>query len=174
MHCSIIFHVFGSPQLYFAQFILGCSKCWKEFPRAAFGEKPDYSGFNEESYRPRYGIAHKLRAQEIENSRTLTEKRNKEKVYGVRYSELFRLCYYDPIAMHVIDPMHNLLLGTAKHIFKVWIIKGFLDPKKDLSKFNKLQKMVNVPYNHGRIPNNVLKVYKSMKADEPFTCACDD
>jgi len=51
-------------------------------------------------------------------------------------------------------------------MFKLWIAKGYLDVKKDASKFLKLQKMVNVPYDHGRIPNNVLKVYKSMKADE--------
>ena len=68
--------------------------------------------------------------------------------------------------MHVIDPMHNLLLGTAKHIFKVWIEKGFLDCKKDILKFSKLQKLINIPHNYGRISKNVLKVYKSMKADE--------
>ena len=93
--------------------ILGCSKCWKEFPRESFGEKPDYSGFDYDNYRPRYGSAHKLRAKEINKSRTKTELRENESKYGVRYSELFRLEYFDPIRMHVIDPMHNLLLGLS-------------------------------------------------------------
>ena len=30
---------------------------------------------------------------------------------GVRYTELSRLPYFDPIRMTVIDPMHNILLG---------------------------------------------------------------
>ncbi|EJF61882.1 hypothetical protein DICSQDRAFT_59914, partial [Dichomitus squalens LYAD-421 SS1] len=34
------------------------------------------------------------------------------KLHGSRWSELMRLPYYDCVAMTVIDPMHNLLLGT--------------------------------------------------------------
>ena len=30
---------------------------------------------------------------------------------GVRYTELSRLPYFDPVSMHLIDPMHNLMLG---------------------------------------------------------------
>lgn len=30
---------------------------------------------------------------------------------GIRYFELSRLPYYDPIRMGIIDPMHNILLG---------------------------------------------------------------
>ncbi len=32
----------------------------------------------------------------------------------------FKLPYVDPVAMCVIDPMHNLLLGTAKHMVRIW------------------------------------------------------
>lgn len=28
--------------------------------------------------------------------------------------------YYDPIRFAVIDPMHNLYLGTAKHVLSIW------------------------------------------------------
>ena len=34
------------------------------------------------------------------------------KTYGVRYTELNRLPYFDAIRMTVVDPMHNILLGT--------------------------------------------------------------
>ena len=37
---------------------------------------------------------------------------------GVRWSELLRLSYFDPIRFITIDPMHCLFLGIAK-----WIIK---------------------------------------------------
>ena len=47
---------------------------------------------------------------------------------GVRFSELFRLPDNDPIQMHVVDPIHNLLLGIAKHTFNVWLETGVLSP----------------------------------------------
>ena len=30
---------------------------------------------------------------------------------------MFLLLYYDPIRMHIVDPMHNLMLGIAKYAF---------------------------------------------------------
>lgn len=37
---------------------------------------------------------------------------------GVRFSELWRLCYWDPTRQLVVDPMHNLLLGVAQDHFR--------------------------------------------------------
>lgn len=60
------------------------------------------------------------------NAATATERKEIVKETGARYSELHRLPYYDPIRMHTIDPMHNLYLGTAKHVFVTWINIGVL------------------------------------------------
>ena len=50
-----------------------------------------------------------------------SEKSQLQKQWGIRYSELLRLGPYFNIARnHVIDPMHNLLLGTAKNMMAVW------------------------------------------------------
>ena len=38
----------------------------------------------------------------------------------MKYSVLFELPYIDPTRMIIKDPMHNLLLGTAKHMLNVW------------------------------------------------------
>ena len=35
------------------------------------------------------------------------------------------LPFYDPVIFTAIDTMHNLLLGTAKHAFDVWVQSGF-------------------------------------------------
>ena len=43
-----------------------------------------------------------------------------ERNYGIRYSVLDNLPYFDASRMTVIDPMHNLLLGTAKYMLNVW------------------------------------------------------
>ena len=53
--------------------------------------------------------------------------------YGVYYSSLLQLEYFDAVRFTAIDPMHNLFLGTAKHQFKLWVKNNFLT-KKDRSK----------------------------------------
>ena len=126
--------------------LLGCSKCWKRFPRIEFGAKPDYSGFDL-------------------HSPTKTERVEKESKYGIRFSEFHRLPYFDPIKMHAVDPMHNLFLGAAKHIFTIWVGTNVLDASK-LTIHDERQKLLNVPSTLGRVPNGVSKVYKTMKADE--------
>ena len=37
--------------------------------------------------------------------------------------------YFDAVKFTAIDPMHNLFLGTAKHVFKLWIKKNLLTKK---------------------------------------------
>ncbi|EXX62874.1 hypothetical protein RirG_157680 [Rhizophagus irregularis DAOM 197198w] len=47
-----------------------------------------------------------------------TSRKRFVKQTGVRWSELLRLPYFDPIRFTIIDPMHCLFLGIAK-----WIVK---------------------------------------------------
>ena len=68
--------------------------------------------------------------------------------------------------MHVVDPMHNLLLGTSKHIFSIWIKKEVINEKKDVDQLSRLQRLVNVPAEYGRLPHNIIKARKRMKAEE--------
>ena len=49
--------------------------------------------------------------------------------YGVYYSSLLQLEYFDAVRFTAIDIMHNLFLGTAKNVFKLWIKKNFLSKK---------------------------------------------
>ncbi|EXX65952.1 hypothetical protein RirG_128400 [Rhizophagus irregularis DAOM 197198w] len=74
---------------------------------------------------------------------------------GVRWSELLRLPYFDPIRFTIIDPMHCLFLGIAKWIVKrIWVDQGILTS----SMLNEVQKQMNrfqVPVNLGRIPGKI-------------------
>jgi len=46
---------------------------------------------------------------------------------GVRWSELLRLPYFNPIRHLVVDPMHNLFLGLVKWIvMDIWLEEGKL------------------------------------------------
>ncbi len=79
---------------------LACYKCLKEF------NQHDYSGFSRDQWKLR------TNEDEILKENTKTSIQQMESKYGVRYSIL---PYFDPIKFTVIDPMHNLFLGTGKH-----------------------------------------------------------
>ena len=103
---------------------MGCSKCKKYFPSIEGEKKLDYSGFERNEWTPRTNAAHRSDVKTLEECQTKTELANKESQLGCRYSSLLDLPYFDPPTMLVIDPMHNLFLGLAKHftkkIFSQW------------------------------------------------------
>jgi len=74
---------------------------------------------------------------------------------GVRWTELLRLSYFDPIRFTTVDPMHCLFLGIAKWIVKrIWIDQGILTTNI----LNEVQKKMNqfsVPADIGRIPGKI-------------------
>ena len=54
----------------------------------------------------------------------------------------------------MVDPMHNLFLGTSKKMIQVWKEKGFLSENK----FQAIQDQVdaiNTPNKIGRIPHKI-------------------
>ena len=60
-------------------------------------------------------------------AKTKTEQNKIELESGCRFTELMYLPYYDCIRYTIIDPMHNLLLGTAKRILQMqWIDNGLI------------------------------------------------
>ena len=83
--------------------------------------------------------------------------------YGVRFCALLRLGYYDPIKFVAVDLMHNLLLGTAKHMFCTWIDLGLLS-NSNLEKLDLLISDFVVPNNIGRLPTQIKSNYLSFKA----------
>ena len=96
-----------------------CNKCYKRF-QSCVGSM-DYSGFDRDTWVPRDCSLHRQHCQEISNELTKTRIRKKESEFGVRNSVLLSLSYFDPVRYTVIDVMHNLFLGTGKHMFKVWL-----------------------------------------------------
>lgn len=57
---------------------------------------------------------------------TMADRTKIEQDFRVRYTELLRLSYFDPARYSVVDPMHNILLGTPKLMIKIWKEKGYL------------------------------------------------
>ena len=131
---------------------LGCSKCLKMFHSRAFGEKLDYSGYDRPHWPQRNILQHMKSLEKLTTARSPSELSSLEAKSGARYSVLTRLPYFDAIKHHVVDPMHNLYLGTSKNMVKIWKEMSLLRPEH----FDVIQARIdelNVPYGIGRIPN---------------------
>ena len=144
---------------------LGCSKCFKKFP-GGFGEKRDYSGFDEENWEKRDSDKHRRQARKLSQSKTKKDEEKLSKTYGINYySELLKLEYFDVIRFCSVDPMHNLFLGSAKYIFKHWATEGILN-KRDLEKIEGRIDGLEVPVDIGRLPKVILSNYGSYTAEQ--------
>lgn len=144
----------------------GCNKCKKDFPRSSFGEKQDFSGFDRENWNLRTNAEHREQAWRLRNTVTSKNDRaKKESVSGVRFSSLIHLPYFDFISCVVIDPMHNLMLGTTKKMLKIWKELNLLD-EKDLKLLQKRINKLKVPSSIGRIPSKIASRFKGFTADQ--------
>ena len=122
-----------------------------------FGDKLNYSGFDRDQWPLRTHAMHMQHVSEVQAALTATRQSELERLHGVRYSELLRLPYLDIIKHHVVDPMHNFLLGTGKHVMTVWREQGILSDAQFELIQGKVDRM-RVPSKIGRIPQNIFKL----------------
>ena len=143
----------------------GCSKCTRYFP-GSMTSKIDFSGFDSPSP-PRTNHKHRGEAQEILNQTSAGDQALEQK-YGSRYSELMLLPYFDCVRFHIIDPMHNLFTGTAKHLMKnIWLNgDNPLLKKNDLSIIQEKLDKIKAPSDIGRIPRKIFNSYGGFTADK--------
>ena len=101
---------------------LGCSKRLKKFSGTPVNM--DYSGFDRDSWRVRTVAAVVTR---IMNCYTKSAQQKVESETGFRNTVLLKLPHFDSCRMLLVDPMHNLYLGSAKHVLKaIWIDRNIL------------------------------------------------
>ena len=132
---------------------LGCSKCLKTFP-GDVGNK-DYSGFVRSLWPPRSNSNHRSSAIRTKKCPNKTQRQKMESELGCRYSVLLELSYFDPVRMVVIDPMHNIFLGSAKHVTKRLLIDQNIIRKDQLVKMQEFVDDIHVPPDIGRIPRKL-------------------
>ena len=143
----------------------GCFKCFKSFPTSNFAEKPNYGGFDRSTWRPRTNDTHHSAALKVKNAKTQAEKIKLEQAEGIRFGELTRLPYFDSISFFSVDPMHNLLLGSAKHMLKLCKSCNTLTTERLFC----IQSCVNsfiTPTNIGRIPLKIESGFCGFTADQ--------
>ena len=144
---------------------LGCSKCLKEFSCDGFGERTDYSGYECNSWTLRTMEHHKQSLEAIKKASTPSERQELQRQNGVSVLILCKLPYFNIVRCHLIDPMHNFYLGTAKHMVKIWKDEGLIKQ----THLNMIQTKIdefNVPYGIGRIPYKIGSNFAGLTADQ--------
>ena len=142
----------------------GCSRCKKKFT-GSIGSM-DYSGFDRATWPNRCGKLHQQVGLRMRNFQTIRERDSEESKQGLRYSPLLKLPYFDAPRMLIVDPMHNLFLGSAKYVLQsIWIERNFITNQD----FNKIQDWVDkimVPTGIGRIPYKINSGFSCFTADQ--------
>ena len=112
---------------------LGCPRCYCEFSEG--GLNRNYANFERSSWLLRDNKKHRQDAQKLCDSPILsaTARSRMESELGCRYSVLLKLPYFDPVRMNIIDPMHNLFLGSAKHFTKRILLGTGVLPKEGIN-----------------------------------------
>ena len=142
---------------------LGCSRCFERFSRG-FGRNC-YDNFNRERWEMRDNSRHRSDVDKVLKCTTKTQRERKEAELGCRFSSLLDLPYFRPIEMLLIDPMHNLFLGTAKHFARdIWIRRNILDASAIAKIETRLRNLI-VPVGLGRIPVSI-NVESFLTADQ--------
>lgn len=88
-----------------------------------------------------------------------------ERQFGIRYSVLLELPYFNAVRMCVIDPMHNVLLGTAKSLTEIWKNRLTLSSKD----FDMIEDKTNsfvTPPDIGRLPFKISSGLSGFAAEQ--------
>lgn len=73
--------------------------------------------------------------------------------------------------MLIVDPMHNLLLGTAKHAVTTWTNRKII-PAASFEEIQRCVDPIQVPIYIGRIPSKIQSGFYSFTADQWRNWTC--
>ena len=134
-------------------------------------DRMDCSGFDRAMWPPRTHSIHSEHAYKVLSAQTKVKRKRLEQEYGARYSVLYELPYYDAILFATIDTMHNLFLGTTKHIMTIWKDRNILN-KDHFQIIQQKIESINVPLDVGRIPYKIESGMSGLTADQWKNWAC--
>jgi hypothetical protein len=135
--------------------LVSCHRCYKTANIS--GKKFNYGGFDDmtEWYVQKDPDEHRQNAELWRLCKSKRERKQHVSETHVRWSELLRLPYFNPIRFLVVDPMHNLFLGIAHWIVKrLWVDCGKLT-KSHLKLMEMRAKKIQIPADLGRIPYKI-------------------
>jgi len=146
-----------------------CSRCLKEFPKV--GDSTNYSGFERDEWPLRNHAVQYNQAYQTLKANTKEAKKNLEKTFGLRYSVFHKLACYDSVRFSTIDTMHNLFLGSSKHVMNTWKENELITNHHFATMHERIGK-INVPMDVGRIPHKIESSMSKLTADEWKNWTC--
>lgn len=140
----------------------GCSRCKKHFNS---GDGLHLRGFDRENWELRNSSEHRLAAKQIQEETSPTAQQKLCSELSTRYSVLQEHEYFDCIRYFVVDPIHKIYLGTAKHMMKnVWLNeKNDFIRDEDFQRIQELVDSMTVPQDIGRIPGRFHAVFQDLR-----------
>ncbi|KAG2191149.1 hypothetical protein INT47_012155 [Mucor saturninus] len=142
-----------------------CYKCNHQFSRLEGTTSVDFRGFEFAEWRLASGAENRVHAEVWKSASTSSERHQLEVENGVRWSQLHRLGYFDLVRGTIIDPMHNLFLGTAKRMVEKWTASGLI-VDRDLREMQKIAETMVLPVGYSMLKTKIGKGFPRMKADE--------
>lgn len=137
--------------------LVSCHRCYKTASLNGNENKSNFGGFDdmEDWFVERDLEEHRRNAKDWRLCKSEEERKRHVRSTHVRWTELLRLPYFNPIRHLIVDPMHCLFLGIAHWIIKKLWIDGNKITKHDLEKMEKRAKAIQIPADLGRIPNKI-------------------
>lgn len=125
----------------------------------------NHSGFDRSKWPPRSKENHFRSAKEVSQARNKQEQRSLESSRGCRYSVLLKLPYFDACKMLIVDPMHNVFLGSGKHMLQLWNSNNLVK-KEHYSCIQHCVSSFVVPSDVGRIPRKIDTGFSGFTVDQ--------
>ena len=142
-----------------------CYRCTRVFQALPNERRLDFSGFEEY---PRQNAQQLREVAFVYRDASSDHRKEIFREKGIRWTELARLSYLDLCRATVVDPMHNLFLGTARRILdRAWLNSE--PPRITKSQIEEIQKAIDatpLPSDMGRIPLKVASGFASFTADQ--------
>lgn len=139
--------------------ILARIACYRYIKQADYDDRnqPNFSGLSDMDTWFIERDVKEVRKNAIgwKNCKTQEQRQKHVSETFVRWSEIYRLPYFDPVRFLVVDPMHCLFLGIAKWIVtRLWIEEGKLT-LQDLTLMQKRADKIQVSADVGRTPKKI-------------------
>ncbi|CAG8726317.1 10797_t:CDS:2, partial [Ambispora leptoticha] len=142
-----------------ASHAIKCHRCPKRAKYDCETKRNHYSGFEnmDEWFKP-IDISQNFKAaNEWLSCKNKKERDDHVKRTRIRWSELYRLKYFDPVKFMVVDPMHCLFLGIGKWIMKQCLLNNNKLSRDQLIIIEKRISNVKVSSEIRRIPSKVAR-----------------
>ena len=134
---------------------------------AFFNDKLNYNGFNCSALPKRSLEQHQIKGMDWKQAKTQVERHKIEGKSGFCFTALLRLSYFDSSHFSVVDPMHNILLGTDKLMINIWKEKLIITSHDFSVIQSKVDNFVK-PLDVGRIPYKISSRFSTYLRFTPF------